>query len=375
MKILLIAKSFSKGGAASGASNLARALKVSGAEVICLDAYERQGFTMLGSLRFVERVIERVLYNAEVHCVRFGPAVFNLQTLYRQYFPDIIQLCDVSGNVIRFADIAKLPCPVVHRMSDFWPYHGPAHYATAPSARFTCARWFLSKMVFDGKYMPDMRIAPSQWLADHITDSDDTYGPLRVIKNSVTIPSLQHSRPLVVGTLRFGFISNAILEPRKGFQTLPPLLNALAASGARVSLHLFGNLPKAKCLSIRGVEVVEHGSFTRDELARVFDSFDVLLCPSRFDNSPNVLTEALAHARPVIAQCGTGMDSYVDSDTGFLMDFYGAQSTDSFIEACKLLANQYISFSSKAAQYALENLSYARIGSEYLALYEELLND
>lgn len=373
MRITLLTKSFIKGGSASGASNLASALEAAGAEVIRLDAYAAQKGRAIGLARVAERVFERLLFDAETHCARIAPPVFDLPAVYETYRPDVVQLCDVSGNVIRFSDLTRLPCPVVHRMSDFWPYHGPQHYATAPEGHGGLAQWLYRKTIFSGLPIPDMRIAPSQWLADLLARHAPDPTGIRVIRNAVITPhAVQRLQP-PAGALRFGFISNTILDPRKGFDTLQPNLDALAEHGIDVSLHLHGQLPEAETPKFERVKITNHGPFQRHELPRVFQSFDILLCPSRLDNSPNVLCEALAHGCPVIAQGGTGMDSYLTEKTGALIDFQTqGVKVESFIAACEKIAAAYNSYSKAATTYATIVLSPQAIGSAYLQLYDEL---
>lgn len=375
MKILILTKSFTRGGSASGASNLAMALEAAGAHVVRLDAdTARNG--ALAAVRVGERVIERLCFDAETHCLRLASATFDLHALCAVHRPDAIQLCDISANVIRMADLAGLPCPVVHRMSDFWPYHGPRHYATVPDHAGP-AGWLLRQTIFAGAPLPDMRVAPSHWLADLLARHAPDPAAIRVIRNAVAIPETARRRPPPgAGTLHFGFLSNHILDPRKGFASLQPRLEALAARGVEVSLHLFGRLPTTQTPVFSGVRVEHHGPFGRNELARVFDSFDILLCPSRLDNSPNVLCEALAHGCPVIAQRGTGMDSYLSPETGALIDFH-TSDTDTladFIHACDRIAASHGSYSSAGATHAAATLAPAIIGDAYLHLYAELLN-
>lgn len=375
MKILLIAKSFTKGGSSSGATNLLQALEAVDQQVICFDAYAAQKASAIGVARFVERVFERVFYDGETHCIRLTVPVFDLSALVKTHKPDIIQLCDISGNVIRFSDFDKLSCPVVHRMSDFWPYHGPAHYASSPSQGNSFARWLLRQTVFAGGHLPDARVAPSHWLANHINEHSCGRSPVKVIGNAVFTPATAAtSRPLP-GKLRFGFIANSVCSPRKGFDKVFPGLKMLGDKGVDVSLHVYGRISDSKKKQYDGVKVHYHGGFERSDLKRVFESFDILLCPSSLDNSPNVVCESLAYGRPVIGQRGTGMDSYIENDFGALTDFWSdSEDRDKkFVDTCLLIKSEYERFSACARDYAAENLSPRSIGEAYVSLYQALI--
>jgi glycosyltransferase involved in cell wall biosynthesis len=369
IRVLLIARSFAKGGAASGAANLEEALRAADLEVRRLDAGEAQARSWRRAARLVERVVERSLYDAEVHCLRLAPPAFDLRALVARHRPDVVQLCDVSGNVLRLADLAGVPCPVVHRMSDLWPYHGPGHYAVRPEAAPRSARWLMRRTVLAGACLPAARVAPSQWLADVLAGGDE--GLVRVIRNAVAAPTIAARPQLQRGNVRFGFIARQLANPRKGLAALPPVLAALARTRRGVSLHLFGESGRGAVPRIPGVEVVAHGLFARSELARVFSEFDVLLCPSRIDNSPNVVSEALAHGRPVIAQSGTGMASYVDPTRGALLDFYDvpARVAEAFASACDSILADYAAVACRAAHFARTELAPEVIGRAYVRLY------
>lgn len=371
MKTLLVTKTLTKGGAASGARNLLGALQSAGADVIALDGYASLAAHPLKAVRLVERVCEHALADAETHFARLGPPTFDLAQVYAQYRPDIIQLCDVSGNTIRFSDIARVPCPVVHRMSDFWPYHGAHHYAVTLPSVPTLADKLLRRLVFDGRHMPTCRVAPSDWLASRLTG-----GEVRVIRNAVTLPSVSGDRTVAPTRLRFGFISAQVSDPRKGFDSLPMFLRAVAKrSPTPVELHVYGRAPRAGFSRGDEFEIIHHPPFTKADLARVYGSFDVLLCPSRLDNSPNVVAEALTHGVPTIGQSGTGMESYIREDIGGLVDFHSGTDQDikQFAEICSRIVANYSDFSAQAVRYAQQELAPEVIGAEYLKLYQDLL--
>lgn len=375
MKVVLITKSFSKGGSASGATNLACALEEAGIEVVRFDAYDAQKRTLRGVARTAERILERIFFDPEVHCMCLGPPTFDLPALVAEHRPDVVQLCDVSGNVIAFSDITRVRCPVVHRMSDFWPYHGPRHYSLSPREGPAAAWWMLRRTVFSGDHLPSARVAPSTWLADVLAHSAGSVRGIRVIRNAVAIPHAPVKAQLLPGVLRFGFISNRVLDPRKGFVTILPRLVSLAAKGKKVALHLYGGIGGGELPRVPEIELISHGRFERSEIAGVFDTFDVLLCPSKLDNSPNAVCEALAHGRPVIAQSGSGIASYLDESTGALIDFQSdsPHALCLFERAADHIFSNYADYSSRAAAYVARNLAPRAIGLMYRDLYSELL--
>lgn len=375
MNVLLLTKSLTKGGSALGAANVATALQGAGAQVVCLDAYVTEAYTFLGGLRLLERVYERMAHDAETHCLRLGPPVFDLAHLYTKHRPDIIQLCDISGNVIRLSDIARVPCPVVQRMSDFWPYHGARHYADLPPKRMDLAEWLLRRTITDGRYVPDALVAPSEWLAAKLRQQPTFSARVRFIRNAVVVPEHVPVRTHRSDALHFGFIANKLTDVRKGLFTLPPRLEALAKQGQKIVLNLFGRGQVTGFPQVPGVTVRANGPFERSALRQVYEQFDVLLCPSVRDNSPNAVTEALAHGIPVIAQSGTGMDSYVSDETGALVSYHDDHdpALNAFVAAVERIVGRYASISAAASEYAKRFLHPRVIGQSYMELYAELI--
>lgn len=371
MRVLFITKTLTKGGSASGARNLLGALRTGEPEVIALDAYAQNRRKSLLMARAFERVFERLIFNAETHCVRFGGPTFDLKALYNEHRPDIIQLCDVSANTIRFADIDTVPCPVVHRMSDFWPYHGAHHYSDQPPEHPRLADWLCRYFVYNGSSQPDCRIAPSHWLANQLGGAHN-----EIILNAVTIPAHVRPRRVFRDPIRLGFISANVLDPRKGFTTLPPFIDALHQhSDHNVELHVFGRLPKNFLAGFKRARVVYHPPFTPENFERAYNTFDILLCPSRRDNSPNVVTEALAHGVPVIGQSGTGIDSYVNERMGALVDFQTVDtaSIQHFVDSLGAIVAAFPEFSDNAYNFACNELAATVICAQYVSLYKRLI--
>lgn len=123
--------------------------------------------------------------------------------------------------------------------------------------------------------------------------------------------------------LRFAFIGSII--PSKGVDVLVQAWKSLAPKTAE--LHIYGNLEtdpkygsKIKKLS-EGCRTIEFkGTFAANEVARVYETFDVIVIPSRwFENVPLVLRNAYIGKQPVIGtDLGSLSETIVDGKTGFL---------------------------------------------------------
>ncbi len=355
MKVLLVARSFTRGGAATGAANLGNALEAAGPDVIRVSADAAPS-----RLRTTERVIERLLFDAETHCLRLGAPSIDLPAEVAKHHPDIVQLCDLSANTIDMGSVASLAVPTIHRMSDFWPYHGPSHYAEASGEGAFLARKLFALGGYD-QLTPTARVAPSDWLADRVQGTRP-----EVIPNAVAEVPSANTRMLSKGPVRLGFISGKLHDPRKG---LDRLLNAFQSLPQdQTVLHLYGAGTEAADHD----RVVNKGRFDRADLARVYDEIDILICPSRRDNSPNTVTEALSFGVPVIGQIGTGMETYVSEEHGALLDFWGETIPD-LKRAIAGITTRYTAYSNAALKRARSDFAPATVGQAYKTLYEKTL--
>lgn len=378
MKVLLIAKTLKRGGAARGANNLVSALRAAGAEVVTIDATSeaRDGTKVIRNL---ERLLEKGAFGNECHCLRFGPSNVDLHRALADHKPDILQLCDISGNTLKLGDLSHVRCPVVHRLSDFWPYFGPYHYAPATEkkgGRERVAHGLMRRLLLKGHIAPDLIVAPSENTAIALRTSLDLQSRLEVVLNATPQPSVDPTpRAALVDTrIRLGFVAPKLADPRKGFDLLPPHLIQLAQAGWKPSLEVFGAVRPWQEIDIPGVQVNYHGVFVGNQIDEVYAAMDILLCPSRFDNSPNVVCEAMARGVPVVAQIGTGTESYVWSgQTGALIDFSSYSEMSLLTTTLESITANYTAMSRASISIAEKGLSPLVIGRRYISLYEELL--
>jgi glycosyltransferase involved in cell wall biosynthesis len=258
----------------------------------------------------------------------------------------------------------------VHRLSDLWGYIGARHYP-GDSVRFrVVADYIVKRLALAGvvslSTLIDAAVAPSSWTASILRE----LGVAKVVEipNAVSVEprsrSLENS-----GVPRLGFVSHRVDDRRKGFREMYEVLSPLICAGA-IRLVVFGQTGET-FRSQFGERVEFRGSFEREDLGDVFDSFDILVCPSREDNSPNVVCEALANGVPSIVQADSGMSSYVSETTGGFFDFYErrASSSGKFLDVATGIMDEYDVFRARCIDFAVSRLSLDAVGSQYLDLY------
>ena len=372
MRVILIAQSFTKGGAATGAKNLSSALKSVGIECVELDAsriLEKSFFLKL--IRIFERIMERIIGGKEVHFLKFGSYTIDLPMLITNYKPDIIQLCDISSNVINPFYPKNIRVPIFHRLSDFWPYCGGYHYPQNFSLKKylieICFKVFIRKKRANKYFL----VCPSKWLLENLSnDFKKIY-----IRNAIEIRDIKPKSLNLKEKIRLGFISKDLFLERKGLKKLISLLNILQI-GYEINLLLYGKCKRnINCLN-KKINIKIKNTYKKNDLKDVFESFDMLVCPSKYDNSPNALIEALSFGVPVIAQEGSGMNSYIENSFGKLINFYNSDIQKSAMDlntAIEDITNNYKSYSENSLKFVENNLSKKIIGNKYKNIYLNVL--
>jgi glycosyltransferase involved in cell wall biosynthesis len=230
------------------------------------------------------------------------------------------------------AEIVATDKPVVFTLHDMLAFTGGCHFsAGCQGYRASCtpcpqlkgdvldlAAWTLAEKRRLLRPTAVAAITPSHWLAECAARSG-VFAPerIRTIPNGVEIdlfrPTRKHAAKASLGidpgvkTLLFG--AGNTLEHRKGFdlaiETLerlkgdPRIQSLLAAERLRVLVFGEGT-PE---LAATGVPLLDLGAVRNDaRLALLYNAADLLILPSREDNLPNVMLEAMA--------CGTLVVSF-----------------------------------------------------------------
>lgn len=125
-----------------------------------------------------------------------------------------------------------------------------------------------------------------------------------------------HARHVEASKRVLGFFGH--LKNKKG---VPFFVDALVRSGLADRFHLLlaGELDEAGVAQMESVAYTHLPTMDRYELMPFYLASDLVVLPSHYDGFPNVLIEALALARPLIASTVGGMrDVLADGEEAFL---------------------------------------------------------
>lgn len=173
------------------------------------------------------------------------------------------------------------------------------------------------------------RAARALPVSRHLQEAIRSYGihaPFEVVPNVVDTslffpPDTKQER----ADRRLLFVGN--LEPlqHKGFPTLLRALTGLNGRTREWHLDVIGDGPERAAYESSTVElqlqehVRFHGSRPKPVIAEMMRDADLFVLPSRFDNLPCVIVEALASGLPVVSTTVGGIPELVDDRSGRLV--------------------------------------------------------
>lgn len=269
-------------------------------------------------------------------------------------------------------------------MHDCWPFdrhaftwrtHGKLEHAASDSDGAEHRR----QHFFDVR--PDVvLVSPSKWLADEARQSVPADVRVRVIHNGITtsqftpIPKPEAKGQLGLDANRTWIaFASTWANSRKGVDLLPPAFHQLDCS--RLGLLCWGGEPPAS--EFPADLSVEFAGHIRDmdRSALMYAAADIFLCPSRADNLPNTVLEAMAAGTPVIGSNVGGIPDMVrPGQTGWLHETDNAASLAQTIHEALEQADAWPSLQRQAREVAVKEFDIEVSAHQYRSLYEELLS-
>jgi L-malate glycosyltransferase len=175
------------------------------------------------------------------------------------------------------------------------------------------------------------RAARALPVSQHLREAIRSYridGPFEVVPNVVDTSLFfapDEGRQNGTPERRLLFVGNLEPSQHKGF---PTLLRALADLGDRRRdwlLDVVGDGPERTSYEKSvmelglGEHVTFHGSRPKPDIAQMMRTADLFVLPSRFDNLPCVIVEALASGLPVVSTTVGGIPELVNEQSGLLV--------------------------------------------------------
>ncbi len=417
MKVLMLSHSDGGGGAGRASYRLLRALDDSGVDASMRVDFKNtddprvQRSTAPGrdALRRARITIEEVpAYLARFPQPRlFSPGLVSGISTHaiNQSDADVVNLQWINFGFLSVKRIGAITKPLTWNMHDMWAFTGGLNYdSDGPDARWRTGfasrqtgagqwwdvdRWVWRRKVKHWK-RPITLIASSSWMASLAKESDLTSSwPVAIIPNPVDVQTYQPGSheaardslglPQDV-SLVLAFFPRNLGDPRKGFDLFVETLERLAQSTQRaerpVHIAIAGHDTPPTGATIAGLPTHWLGYLDDTAAISAYRAADVMVVPSRQDNSPQAATEALACGTPVVAFNVSGLPDFIDhQSTGYLATAFETHDLASGIERILASADVQQSMSTSARQRAESQWSYRAVGSAHAELFAQVIED
>ena len=109
-------------------------------------------------------------------------------------------------------------------------------------------------------------------------------------------------------------------ERRKGIYELNRAIKLLNIKNKDLEFHFLGNIPQEDKIRTERIKIVYHGVVTEGfKKQKIYDSCDILICPSFSEGMPNVILEAMSRGLAIIATDVGAISEMVCPSNGVLL--------------------------------------------------------
>ncbi len=411
MKVLQLSTFDTNGGAARATHRIHTALRKTGVDSTMLVA-KKWGVdpsVQFFPVRFhdrKDRYAQKIIAlqhtpNPVMHSINLFPS--GIHKHINQSDADIVHFHWIHWEMISLAEIAQITKPIVWTLHDMWAFCGAEHYedlhnpgryiqgytrdnrpAGYSGPDINAWAWHRKE-----KFLKPLGIdfvTPSHWLANCVRESSlfcrhDVTTVGNCLDTDIFFPVDRelarklHGLPADRKLLLFG-ADYSLGDPRKGYDLLQETLARLAADGwaEKCEAVVFGvNRPGgAPDLPMKAHFV---GRIKHDGLmALLYSAADVFVAPSRQDNLPNTVLEALACGLPCAAFRLGGMGDLVEHrENGFLAEPYDTEDLAGGIEWLLEEGERHDRLRAAARSKVKNSFAQSPVALRYRSLYEEVL--
>ncbi len=326
----------------------------------------------------------------------------NIDAEVMAYSPDVIHLHGIGHGFLPISAISRLSAwPLVWTLHDSWAFTGGCHLPdTCDRYRIACgscpqlnarherdlSRWGWHRKAACWPQLDITFIAPSRWLARSAQASSLlSRCRIEVIPNGIdtaifsTGDRLEARRalglPLDRRLILFG-ANCALSDPNKGFDLLRGALHSLNGEKLQnAELVVFGDI-LSRTLPACGLPARNLGIIADDErLVLLYRAADLFVAPSRQENLPNMVMEAMACGTPSVAfDVGGLSDIITHGTTGYLAPPYEVGELAQGIMRLLGDESRRQAMADSGRRWIDDNLNMVRVAERYQALYRDILS-
>ncbi len=339
---------------------------------------------------------------------RQGLNYVEIRSSYRlqehEYFrgKPILHFHNIHGGYFNYEALPKLTAnePAVWTLHDMWSFTGHCVYS------LDCNRWKsgCGKCPYPGEYPAikydatdrELRLkqkvyqnsnllitSPSQWLADLARTSILKHFDVRTVPNGIDLKvfkplekaEIRRELGIQDGRVVLLWGTHQLTDLRKGGDVIVELAKSLPAEfRKRITLLAFGSGTEELAKQLPELDVRPFGFVKTDQqMATVLNAADLLLFPSRADNLPFTIMEALGCGLPTIAFNVGGVPEMVRQElTGLLVSPFDVSEFVHKVIQLSNLPDTLRKMSAACRTVAENEYGIELMADRYLSIYDEI---
>lgn len=422
LKVVIINKSDSTGGAAVVSYRLLEALRLEGVDARML-VCEKLSDSPFVELAAKPSVIRRKFLLERLKI--FLANGFNRTTLFKidtaseglsiwrhpwVKNADAIFLNWVNQGMLSLTGVKKileLGKPVIWTMHDMWCMTGICHHAASCNHFFkNCGDcpllgkksyptdlshkiWVKKNDIYSNSLLMKKMafVAVSSWLKEKCLESSLLKNQrLEVIPNAFRISEECKWEKPVKENIRILFGAARLDDPIKGLDTLKETSLILKKDYPRIAekleIALFGNVKNPDSLQGFGLKLINLGILKGErEIRMTYENSDILVSASSYETLPGTLVEAQAYGCIPVAFRRGGQSDIIDNlSTGYMAEYdddpeiRAKNLAQGILWACKILDDpeKLQKITSEMREKVVEKFSYSKIAGKYISLINSL---
>lgn len=330
-----------------------------------------------------------------------GPGSLDFRRRVESFGADVVHLHNLHAQYFNILNLLRIPrdVPVVWTFHDMWPITGNCVYAYGcdryrdtcgscpqldeyPSLKFDTTPYLLRLKDALFRRRPVTAISPSRWLLEAAQESRMEFADLVHIPNGV---DTEHFRPHDVHDCRdeFGisktdqvilFLAHSLGDHRKGIDLLFESLKTLPDKSNTTLLVVgSGEIDTAELPS--EYSVIQPGHISDEMLPLAYSAADLFAIPSRADNCPLVVLEAMACGTPVVGFPAGGIPELISNQTGWLAPSIDAEAFARTLATALASSEELGSKGIAARQRACSEYSLGEFVNRHEKLYAEITSN
>ena len=162
----------------------------------------------------------------------------------------------------------------------------------------------------------------------------------KIIEIPAAVESTWLTKKVLAPTKEIKFLYVGRYERRKGVEEINQSILKLSNESSGFEFHFLGPIPKEKQLRLNNIKLIYHG-LVKDTLLKknIYDSCDVLLCPSYSEGMPNVILEGMSRGLAIITSDVGAISKLVCDKNGIIIERI---SSSNIIRAIKTITKDSV---------------------------------